>query len=272
MATNVAENRRLLSAPQLPECDGPKLKAFPHKNSRITWIEWINQECAQYGSGGQGYVFKVEINSRIYALKVFKFFKPSTYRNTLGPIRGGNVTDLELGFQTDPFYAECRAYAQIEARRESQGLKRKDIADCYGFLALTKADEEVLGEYGIDLWDDIPADDVYRKTSKGSPVRALVKEYIGEDVDMDEKTRKRMLAGIKWMNRNGILTNDVRAENFKGGYLLDFGLSWTKPHCLWRNTSRYRMSAVLTVDLRMFEEMIDEMGLGIRRSPRLLYQ
>lgn len=61
------------------------------------------------------------------------------------------MTDLELGFHADPFYAECRAYAQIKAQREVQGLKRKDIADCYGFLPLTKADEKVLESYSIDL-------------------------------------------------------------------------------------------------------------------------
>ncbi|KAI0460262.1 kinetochore Sim4 complex subunit FTA2-domain-containing protein [Xylaria acuta] len=268
MAGDVEENRRLLSALELPECEGPKLKAFPHRNSPITWIEWINQTNDESLSGGQGYVFKVEIKSRIYALKVFKFFKPSLYRHALGPIPRRAVTDVELGFHTDPFYAECRAYAQIEARRKSQGLKRKDIADCYGFLALTKADEEVLAEYGVDLWCDIPLDDGYRKRAEGSPVRALVKEYIEEDLEIDEKTIKHMATAIKWMNRNKILINDVYLRNFKGGYLLDFGSSWTKPHCLWQSTSRQRMIAVLTVDIVRFEEMMDEMGLGTRRSLR----
>ncbi|KAJ2992767.1 hypothetical protein NUW58_g2056 [Xylaria curta] len=217
MASNVEENRRLLSALELPECEGPKLKAFPYRNSPITWIEQISQPSDQSPSQAQGHVFKVEINSRIYALKVFKFFKPSTYRHTLGPIRQRDVPDLLLGFHTDPFYAECRAYAQIETQRKSQGLKRKDIADCYGFMALTRADEEVLEDYGIDLWWDIPPDDEYRKTAEGSPARALVKEYIEEDVEMDERTRKHMLTCVKWMNRNKILVNDIHVGNFKGG-------------------------------------------------------
>ncbi|KAI1734312.1 kinetochore Sim4 complex subunit FTA2-domain-containing protein [Xylaria scruposa] len=254
MAGEVEENRRLLSAFELPECEGPKLKAFPYRNSPITWIEWINQT----QSTEQGYVFKVKINSRIFALKVFKFFKPSQYRASLGPIPKRPVTDVELGFHTDPFYAECRAYAQIEARRKSQGLKRKDIADCYGFLALTKADERILAEYGIDLWCDIPLDDGYRKRAEGSPARALVKEYIEEDTDINEKTVRRMVATVKWMNRNKILIQDVQLRNFKGGYLLDFGMAWTKPHCLWQNVSREKLASVLTVDVVMFEDMIEE--------------
>ncbi|KAI8946434.1 kinetochore Sim4 complex subunit FTA2-domain-containing protein [Xylaria longipes] len=269
MASDTAENRRLLSAPKLPGCGGPKLKSFPYRKSPITWLEWINRNGDASDSGGQGYVFKVKIRSKIYALKVFKFFKPSTYRDSLGPVRGRDVTDSELGFHTDPFYAECRAYARIEARRKIQGLKRKDIADCYGYMGLTRADEKVLAGYGIDLWRDIHPYDEYRERAAGSPVRALVKEYIGEDVDLDERTRKNMLAGIKWMNRNKILINDVRAQNFKGGYLLDFGLSWTKPHCLWQNTSRQRLKAILIADISMFEEMTEDMGVGPRRSDRL---
>ncbi|KAI0485997.1 kinetochore Sim4 complex subunit FTA2-domain-containing protein [Xylaria cf. heliscus] len=266
-ASEVEENRRLLSGLELPECEGPKLKAFPHRDSPITWLECISHTNMPL-LGGQGYVFKVEIKSRIYALKVFKFFKPSRYRDSLGPIFGQGVTDVELGFHTDPFYAECRAYAHIEARRKKQGLKRKDIADCYGFMALTKADEEVLEEYGIDLWCDIPPGDEYRMRAEGSPVRALVKEYIEEDVEMDEKTRKHLIAAIKWMNRNQIRIHDIHPGNFKGGYLLDLGLAWTKPHCLWRSVSRQRMPALLTVDLVRFEEMIDEMGFGTKNRLR----
>ncbi|KAI3330874.1 kinetochore Sim4 complex subunit FTA2-domain-containing protein [Ustulina deusta] len=268
MESDIEDNRRLLSALELPECEGPKLKAFPYRNSPITWIEWINQIDGKPLTGGQGYVFKVEINSRIYALKVFKFFNQSWYRTALGPALEEDVTDVELGFHTDPFYAECRAYARIEARRKSQGLKRKDIADCYGFLALKKEDEEVLAEYGIDLWCDYPVDDEYRMRTEGSPIRALVKEYIEEDADMDDKTRKHMVTTIKWMNRNKILINDIYPRNFKGGYLLDLGSSWTKPHCIWQNTSRQMLSTVLTVDLVRFEEMIEDTGLGTMRSLR----
>ncbi|KAI1171532.1 kinetochore Sim4 complex subunit FTA2-domain-containing protein [Nemania sp. FL0916] len=270
MGSTVEHNRHLLySASELPQCEGPKLKAFPHRNSPVTWIEWINQTTDAAPSGGQGYVFKVQIKSRTYALKVFKFFYSSINRMPLGPIREKNVTDSELEFHTDPFYAECRAYAHIKAQKKKQGLKRKDIADCYGFLALKKEDEDVLTSYGVDPWSDYTADHEYRKRFEGSPVRALVKEYIADDVDMDQKTRKRMLASVKWMNRNNILINDVAERNFKGGYLLDFGLAWTKPHCLWQNLSRAQLPIALRADIVMFEEMLDELGFGWRRSTRL---
>ncbi|KAI1121638.1 kinetochore Sim4 complex subunit FTA2-domain-containing protein [Nemania abortiva] len=268
MAGDAEENRRLLSGLELPECEGPKLKAFPHRNSPITWLEWINQTDGKPLRGGEGFVFKVEIDSKIYALKVFKFFIPWRHRHTLGSVARRTVTDDELGFHTDPFYAECRAYGQIEARRKKQGLKRKDIADCYGFLALTKADEEVLVKYGIDLWCDIPLDDEYRERAEGSPARALVKEYIEEDVTMDERTVKRIAKSIKWMNRNKILVVDILPRNFKGGYLLDFGTSWTWPHCIWRYIPPHRMRSLVTIDIVRLEELVEDLGFGTRRSLR----
>ncbi|KAI1327694.1 kinetochore Sim4 complex subunit FTA2-domain-containing protein [Xylariaceae sp. FL0255] len=268
MASDAAENRRLLSASYLPECEGPKLGAFPYRKSPITWLEWINEK----ESGGQGYVFKVKIRSIIYALKVFKFFKPSTHRNYLSPLSGHDVTDSELAFHTDPFYAECRAYARIESQRRIQGLKRKDIADCYGFMGLTMADEDVLETYGVDLWQDIPPYDEYRVRAAGSPVRALVKEYIEEDVELDEKTGKHILAGIKWMHRKNILIHDVCTRNYRAGYLLDFGLSWTKPHCLWQDTPPWRIEAMFIGDISGLQEMMGEVGLGPRRSDRLKFK
>ncbi|KAI0193825.1 kinetochore Sim4 complex subunit FTA2-domain-containing protein [Astrocystis sublimbata] len=268
MAGGVEENRRLLSALELPDCEGPKLGAFSHRKSTITWLEWISHGDGDAISGGQSYVFKVKIRTRLYVLKVFKFFKPSLYRTYLAPPDSETVTDDELGFHTDPFYAECRAYAQIEARRKKQGIKRKDIADCYGFMALTKADENFLAEYGIDLWCDLPPDDEYRRKAEGSPARALVKEYIEEDMDMDEKYLKRMRTTIKWMNRNKVLVNDISPRNFKNGYLLDFGFAWTWPHCLWRNTSRVNMPTILLVDIVLSEEMVEDMGRGPRHLTR----
>lgn len=136
-------------------------------------------------------------------------------------------------------------------------------------MGLTKADEEVLAGYGIDLWCDIPLHDEYRERAAGSPVRALVKEYIEEDVEPNERTCKKMRAGVRWMNRNQLLINDVHARNFKGGYLLDFGLAWTKPHCLWENISRSNLEIIMYGDWSRFEEMTETMGLGPRRSARL---
>jgi hypothetical protein len=53
----------------LPNCEGPKLHPFTHSHARIEWLERLDAERASH-SGPEGYVFKVRIESRIYALKV----------------------------------------------------------------------------------------------------------------------------------------------------------------------------------------------------------
>ncbi|KAI1348658.1 kinetochore Sim4 complex subunit FTA2-domain-containing protein [Xylaria sp. FL0043] len=119
----VRRNRRLLLSPELPPCDGPKLRAFQYRNDPIEWLGSLEDRPIPPGSIRQGYVFKVKIQSRIYALKVFKFFDPSAYRGYLGPAQGEPVSDDVLTFHTDPFYAECRAYGRLQHAREKQGLK-----------------------------------------------------------------------------------------------------------------------------------------------------
>ncbi|KAL2277550.1 hypothetical protein FJTKL_15308, partial [Diaporthe vaccinii] len=74
MAMPVAEdNWRLMSSAELPPCEGPKLQAFKYRSARIHWGDCIGGDI-----GSQAYVFKVKIKSKTYALKVFKFFNPST--------------------------------------------------------------------------------------------------------------------------------------------------------------------------------------------------
>ena len=53
---------------QLPPCDGPKLGLFQHHNSRIQWLQRLDEE--DEGSPTQGYVFRALIRGREYAIKV----------------------------------------------------------------------------------------------------------------------------------------------------------------------------------------------------------
>lgn len=59
---------------ELPPCRGPKLRAFRHHNSPIEWLERLDvgsgPPLEDSDSGRQGYVFKVRIESELYALKV----------------------------------------------------------------------------------------------------------------------------------------------------------------------------------------------------------
>lgn len=69
----------------LPPCDGPKMHPFTHQQARILYDAVISSNHAtdtpkgsdnassigdETTSGGEGHVFKVKINSKVYALKL----------------------------------------------------------------------------------------------------------------------------------------------------------------------------------------------------------
>jgi hypothetical protein len=59
------------SPKELPPCDGPKLHAFAGQNSPIEWLERLDKNREDVsGYSSEGYVFKVKIDSQLYALKV----------------------------------------------------------------------------------------------------------------------------------------------------------------------------------------------------------
>ncbi|KAI1361615.1 kinetochore Sim4 complex subunit FTA2-domain-containing protein [Xylaria arbuscula] len=263
MSHIVKVNRRLLSSSELPPCDGPKLHAFRYRNDPIEWLELIDDRSKDANFSRQGYVFKVKIRSEIYAMKVFKFFDPNTYRWLLGPDDGLRVSEEELGFHTDPFYAECRAYARLQEAREKEGLKRSDFAECHGFMALTKKDATYLErDLGIDLWGSPLITEEYRSEAEGSPVRAIIKDLVTSDPLVDEKLLKRMLKGIRWINKHDVLIADVRLDNYKGGVLVDFGTAWTKPHCRWNPLPSHEKEDIHLVDVSQFQDIVDDLGFG----------
>lgn len=207
----------------------------------------------------------------------FKFFKPSTDRYLLSDIAGQNVTNDELAFHTDPFYAECRAYGQIKKAEEKrrQESKWKIAARCHGFMPLKKNDELILAARGIDVWEDIPEDDEYRKLAEGSPIRAIVKDYVeDEEKAMTLPTLKAILKNVRAMNKQGILHRDIRASNFKAGLVVDFGSAWTEPHCIMDAVPPHVSEDWKWTDLRMFDDMVEEEGFSldsIRALPNTSY-
>ncbi|KAH8761543.1 hypothetical protein F5883DRAFT_562153 [Diaporthe sp. PMI_573] len=59
-----------------------------------------------------GYVFEVKIQSRVYALKVFKFFHPHSTMYYWRVYLGSSTPLKKMIYYTDPFFAECRAYGR----------------------------------------------------------------------------------------------------------------------------------------------------------------
>lgn len=63
------KSRRVRRLLPLPRCAGPKLHAFEDQKSSIEWLERLDGD-RRSQSGAEGCVFKVRIDSRLYALKV----------------------------------------------------------------------------------------------------------------------------------------------------------------------------------------------------------
>jgi hypothetical protein len=57
----------------LPKCDGSKMHPFKDRKSEIKFLSLLSDpDSDSRGSGGHGYVFKVSIKSKLYALKIVR--------------------------------------------------------------------------------------------------------------------------------------------------------------------------------------------------------
>lgn len=102
----------------------------------------------------------------------------------------------------------------------------------------------------------------YRATAEGSPVRALVKEYVQDDPDPDLRVMSWMLKDIRYLNRNKCINRDIKRDNYRNGVLVDFGCAWTEPHCLIRLASKERVETWKMTDMVQFDTMASQQGFG----------
>ncbi|TGJ86634.1 hypothetical protein E0Z10_g2103 [Xylaria hypoxylon] len=269
----VNANKKLLTSKRLPPCKGPRLHAFRDSKAPITFLELLDRPGPPQASGFQAYVFKVSIKSRTYALKVFKFYKPSDGKKFLSKMREGLVTDELAAFHCDPFYAECRAYGRIDELKKQGIVKEKFAAACYGFLGLRPEEEEKIAQMGVNLWD-LPKDDEYRRTAEGSPARAIVKEYIEGTTTFGLRNCKQMLKSLRLLNKHGILLRDIKEDNYKAGLVVDFGSAWTMPHCIMDAVPEEVAEGWRGVDMQVFDDMLEEHNLHsrLRALPNIRYQ
>ena len=72
------KSRRVRRLLPLPRCAGPKLHAFGGQKAPIEWLERLDGDRGSQ-SGAEGCVFKVRIDSRLYALKVVSRSRSMNY-------------------------------------------------------------------------------------------------------------------------------------------------------------------------------------------------
>jgi len=139
-------------------------------------------------------------------------------------------------------------------------------------LTLKPKDEEFLDSKGIKLWN-LPSDDEYRVKAEGSPIRAIVKDYLEEGTATRARSPKMMLKDIRFLNKHKILHRDIKSENYRNGFLVDFGSAWTEPHCIMGTVASDLVEDWKLCDLVMFDDLAQEQGFDkdIRGLPNEKY-
>ncbi|KAI1112847.1 kinetochore Sim4 complex subunit FTA2-domain-containing protein [Nemania sp. NC0429] len=250
--------------PPLPPGGGPQLNAFHDFGATIKWVKRLDTD----REGNQGYVFQVIIGSSEYALKVFKFSHPK-----LDQIYQDFILERELPLNqaiwyTDPFYAECRAYGRIREGFESRLVTEQTAVKCHGYLLLNKNDARWLRKEGIDLDDELLDQELRGAMGGDTRVRAIVKRLEKNTTVIHAGNIRKAWRSVRLLNdRLKIYNMDIKADNFIGSRLVDFGSSWTEPHKLleFLEEKREKMGKSLRLkDKVNFEEMIEEEEIRTR--------
>ena len=167
-----------------------------------------------------------------------------------------------MEFQSDPFFAECRAYGRIQEiqERKQAKAKQKKIADiavpCYGFMILSSATyEEMLHtRFKITDWNR-PEPDLQIPMKRRAPLRAIVKKLV-ENQEAIIKPGK-MLRDLKALRQDGVYQRDVFVRNYLGGLLVDFSIAWTAPHWCLEVLGSANLEIRKDQELNDFDEMIE---------------
>ncbi|KAL9083964.1 MAG: hypothetical protein Q9165_008307 [Trypethelium subeluteriae] len=256
----------------LPACHGPKLHSFKHASPSIQFERLLNPPIepsssdSSSTSGGDGYVFKALIDSKLYAIKLFKFFDIAISREEFGDSVNRRMPDEEFVANKDPFYAECRAYGLIEEfnRRQRHRKSQETIAvPCHGYILISQAEEariENQTQHHHLNW---------RRSEQdiGKPIRAIVKDFVpGEPVNTKVRSIRRMVTDLRRLHQIGIYVMDVCERNYRGGLLVDFGSAHTEPSCVLREVPEWIARTDKMMDFADFDDMIKE--LGVKTSVR----
>ena len=125
-------------------------------------------------------------------------------------------------------------------------------------------EEGLKTKFGIDSWDR-PDEEYAKSPQRRQPFRAIVKDFIQEDVKMTESVASKMLRDLKRIRKLGVYPMDIQARNYKAGFLLDFSVAMTYPHFLFDIRPQWRVKAYKNEDLFAFEDMMKKEGLMVWR-------
>ncbi|KAI1130651.1 kinetochore Sim4 complex subunit FTA2-domain-containing protein [Nemania abortiva] len=211
----------------LPDIPGPKLYPF-NTSGRPLEIDFLEQ----IGKGAHSFVWKVKINEKIYALKIFLayFLPPNTY--------GADLSEEDEYVHSQPFHNECRAYGRLKE------FGREDLAvACHGYIILDEKHTGILKKAYTDTeWYSDWGVGRTLKHGLYKPLQALVKDLIHIPTDlrwvdefkliMNPRIARKAIKDLKTIHRLGVCVGDISTNNFIYGKHIEFSYAWTAPHPL----------------------------------------
>ncbi|KAK4076672.1 uncharacterized protein Triagg1_4275 [Trichoderma aggressivum f. europaeum] len=231
----------------------PRLRACPLPHSFI-WREKL-------GYGLDGTVWKVEVNGRPYALKVFWDHKPPGGTRYWAFQRECQISALlqtiraAVENSAEPVYLKKEPKTWKDAVRNLYSFsnegrlkpKMRDAAnsislttssfprirECYGWLTISGAE---LSGLGPKLWPTgVVLDRVKRQMSPYEEYFAILYEFIPpqDDTNAAVDIRRAMQAQIDLFWRAGLCMTIKRSENWKQGILLDMADLVSPWHVEW---------------------------------------
>ena len=167
----------------------------------------------------------------------------------------------------DPFYAECRAYGRIQ----EVNCNGEVAVRCHGYTSVSADREgEISESFGIVDWHR-PDEEYQRRVTQRQPLRAIVKDLMREEVCFTNRMVRRMKADLYKLREMLVFVRDIRSDNYLGGKLLDFSVSWTAPHLMLSRDvqSRKSINREIASELHDFDDMIKEEGVitRVRAAP-----
>ncbi|KAI0533325.1 kinetochore Sim4 complex subunit FTA2-domain-containing protein [Xylaria digitata] len=237
--------------PPLPPGGGPQLNVFSKDpGDTIKWIKRLDED----REDNDGFVFQVGIGSKEYALKVFKFSHPRLNR-FYQDLCLEHPLPLKDGIRyTDPFYADL--------------VKEQTAVKCYGYLLLNMNDSRWLRKEGIDSDQQLLDRELHESLGGDTRVRAIVKQFERKPIKVHAGNIRRAWRNVYLLNDSlKLYKMDIKADNFIGYKLVDFGTSWTEPHILLDclEEAREKMAKVFKLKDRVnFEGMIEEEDIKTR--------
>ncbi|KAE8306974.1 kinetochore Sim4 complex subunit Fta2 [Aspergillus transmontanensis] len=174
----------------------PMLRRFNYYDNQISYQELL-------GCGGEGVVYRVYIEGKQYALKIFQtwIYKPD-YCRSIG------VSKSRWPYITS-FSHECRAFARLDSMGENGTWAVK----CHGWIKLSDEQfQHIQREWGT------------KRYSRW----AIVKDYIPDRVvlsDIPDIKRKMTIA-----RKAKLFPGDAEPKNYRGSFLVDLGRTKTWPY------------------------------------------